>query len=90
MMTRAKKSIETAVQTKTKTKTLTALEEKVVRMRHGLKAPADLVLEQVGQEDEAVAAKLRAIEERAIAAVSARMSPAKRKIVSALKRKSER
>lgn len=88
MMTRIKKSSKTAV--KTKTTTLTALEEKVVRMRHGLKAPDSLVLEQVGQGDEDVAARLRAIEERAIAMVSARMTPAKRKIVAALKRKSER
>ena len=88
MMTRTKKTSKTAV--KTQTTTLTALEEKVVRMRHGLKAPDTLVLEQVGQDDPDVAAKLKAIEERAIAMVSARMSPAKRKIVSALKRKSER
>ena len=88
MMTRTKKTNSTAV--KTQTTTLTALEEKVVRMRHGLKAPADLVLEQVGQDNAEVAAKLRAIEERAIAMVSARVSPTKRKIVSALKRKSER
>ncbi|MBI5510757.1 MAG: hypothetical protein HY903_18510 [Deltaproteobacteria bacterium] len=88
MMTRTKKPTKTAV--KTQTTTLSALEEKVVRMRHGLKAPGDLVLEMVGQDHPDVAAKLRAIEERAIAAVSARLSPTKRKIVSELKRKNQR
>jgi DNA-directed RNA polymerase sigma subunit (sigma70/sigma32) len=88
MMTRTKKITKTAV--KTQTTTLTALEEKVVRMRHGLRAPDTLVLEQVGQDNSEVTAKLRAIEERAIAMVSARMTPTKRKIVSVLKRKSER
>ena len=88
MMTRTKKTSRTAV--KTQTTTLTALEEKVVRMRHGFRAPADLELSQVGQDDPEVAAKLRAIEEHAIAMVSARMSPSKRKITSTLKRKSER
>ena len=88
MMTRTKKPMKTAVETQTTT--LTALEEKVVRMRHGLKAPVSMVLDQVGQANPDVAAKLLAIEERALAAVSARTSPAKRKIVTALKRKSER
>ncbi len=88
MMTRSKKPTKTAV--RTETQTLTALEEKVVRMRYGLTAPKTLVLEQVGQEDDELAAKLRALEERAIAAVSARQSPVKRKIVSELKRKSQR
>ena len=88
MTTRSKKVGRTAV--RTEISTLTALEEKVVRMRHGLRAPHDLVLEQVGQENPEVAAQLKAIEERAIAAVSARMSPTKRKIVASLRKKSER
>lgn len=83
MMTLSKKTGRTTVHTET----LTPLEEKVVRMRHGLTAPNDLVLEQVGQDDSVIAAELRDIEERAIAAVSARKSPAKSKIVSALRRK---
>lgn len=86
MMTqRSKKTQRTEV--KTKSSTLTPLEEKVVRMRHGFKAPKTLVLEQVGQANPEVAAKLRTIEERAMAAVAARKSPTKRRIVSALRRK---
>ncbi|OGQ80749.1 MAG: hypothetical protein A2289_16015 [Deltaproteobacteria bacterium RIFOXYA12_FULL_58_15] len=85
MMTTKKNSGRTEV--KTETQILTPLEEKVLRMRHGLKAPDSLVLEQVGQDDEVIADELRAMEMRAIAAVSARTSPAKRKIVKALKHK---
>ena len=85
MMTpRSKKTSSTQVQTRT---SLTPLEEKVVRMRKGLKAPPGLVLAQIGQDDPVIAAKLREIEERALAAVAARKSPAKRKIVGALRRK---
>ncbi|MBI3179336.1 MAG: hypothetical protein HYZ27_06715 [Deltaproteobacteria bacterium] len=84
MMTpRKEKSGRTEVSTKT---SLTALEEKVLRMRRGLKAPTSLALEQVGQGHPEVAAKLKAIEERALAMVSARSNPAKRRIVSALRR----
>ncbi len=78
------RSGRTEVSTKTR---LAAIEEKVVRMRYGLKAPNHLVLEQVGQDNPVVAAKLKAIEERALATVSARSNPAKRRIVSALRRK---
>jgi DNA-directed RNA polymerase sigma subunit (sigma70/sigma32) len=74
-------------QVKTQSTTLTPLEEKVLRMRRGLRAPDSLVLEQIGQDDPLIAEQLRAIEERAIVAVSARKSPAKRKIVKALRRK---
>ena len=88
MTTRTKKTGRTQVTTRTTT--MTALEEKVLRMRHGLTAPLNMALEQVGQDNPAVAAQLKAIEERAMAAVSARATPAKRKIVSALRRKSER
>lgn len=83
MMTRKKKN-ET---TKVRTRTLTPLEEKVVRMRHGLTAPDDLVLEAVGQDNPETTAQIREIEERALAAVSARKSPAKRRIVRALRSK---
>ncbi len=83
MMTQRNKAGRTTV----RTETLTPLEEKVVRMRYGLTAPNDMVLDQVGKDDSVVAAQLRDIEEQAIAAVSARKSPAKRKIVSALRRK---
>ncbi len=81
------KRTESRTQTKTKTRTLTPLEEKVLRMRFGVTAPDSLKLEQVGQDDPAVAAEIRAIEERALAAVSARKSPTKRAIVDALRRK---
>ncbi|MEZ4270084.1 MAG: hypothetical protein R3C68_01170 [Myxococcota bacterium] len=47
-----------------------------------------MILEQVGQDNPETAAKLHAIEQRALAAVSPRNSSSKRKIVSALKRKS--
>ena len=88
MMT--KKTTETK-RTKVKTDTqLTPLEEKVVRMRHGLRAPDTLELEQVGQDDPLVAEQLRAMEERALAAVSARRSPTKRRIVKALKHKKKK
>lgn len=67
---------------------LTSIEEKVVRMRHGLAAPSDMVLEQKGDGNPELTAELRAIEERALAAVGARNSASKRKIVNAIKRKS--
>ena len=54
MMTKKTQSTKTKTRAKTKTK-LTPLEEKVVRMRHGLRAPDTLELEQVGQ----VAAEIR-------------------------------
>lgn len=72
---------------KTRSTTLTPLEEKVLRMRRGLRAPDDLALEQVGQDDPVVAEQLRAIEERALLAVAARKSSTKREIVKTLKRK---
>ena len=59
-------------------------------MRHGLRAPDTLELEQVGQDDDVVAEQLQAMEERALAAVSARRSPAKRRIVKALKHKKKK
>jgi len=46
---------------------LTDLEEKVVRMRHGLPLAADAVLEQRGQEHPETRMALEAIEARALA-----------------------
>ena len=84
MTTKKGKTERTEVRTTTK---LSPMEEQVVRMREGLRAPDDLVLEQKGAGHPEIAAQLRAIEERALAMVSARSSPAKRHIVSALRRK---
>ncbi|MEO1483648.1 MAG: hypothetical protein AAFU77_16180 [Myxococcota bacterium] len=71
----------------TRERTLTETEEKVVRMRHGLAAPADLELEFLDEAHPELADTLRAIEERAIAAVAPRSNEAKRKIVSALRKR---
>ena len=90
MMTTRKKSSTTAVRstnTKVKTRTLTAQEEKVVRMRYGATVPTDMALGRVGQDHPETRALLEAMEQRAIAAVSAQASPTKRKIVSALRGK---
>ena len=73
--------------TKVTTETLTPLEEKVVRMRYGLRAPDGMVLEQLGEGQPEVAEQLAEIERRALAAVGARTNPSKRKIISALRRK---
>ncbi|MBC7794560.1 MAG: hypothetical protein H7Z43_12725 [Clostridia bacterium] len=70
-----------------RTRTLTAQEEKIVRMRHGFRAPETMKLEQVGQDHPAAAATLASIEKRAISAVAARANPTKRKIVGALRAK---
>jgi len=81
------KNITQTTKTRVQTTTLTPLEEKVVRMRHGLRAPDGLLLEQVGQDDPEVAAKLAEIEQRALQAVGVRNNPTKRKIVDSLRRK---
>ena len=60
-----------ATRTQVTTTVLSPLEEKVVRIRHGLRAPDGLVLEAVGQDDPEVAAKLAEIEARALATVGA-------------------
>ena len=80
-------STTTNTSTQVKTATLTSLEEKVVRMRRGLPAPGDHVLEQIGQNHPETAAQLAAMEQRAYAAVGARSGTAKRKIVNSLLRK---
>jgi DNA-directed RNA polymerase sigma subunit (sigma70/sigma32) len=81
-------TLDAKVETRTQTRTLTAQEEKVVRMRHGFRAPETMRLEQVGQEHPETAAMLASIEKRALTAVGTRSSPTKGKIVSALRGKS--
>jgi hypothetical protein len=73
------------VDTRTQTRTLTATEEKVVRMRHGFRAPETMKLEQVGQDNPETKAMLASIERRAITAVGTRSNSTKSKIVGALK-----
>lgn len=85
MMTTRKQTERTQVETRTTT--LSPLEEKVVRMRRGLRAPDSLVLERVGQGHPEAAKAIAEIEERALASVAARNNPTKRKIISALRRK---
>ena len=75
------------VDTRTTTRTLTAQEEKVVRMRHGFRAPETMKLEQVGRDHPETAAMLASIERRAISAVGTRSNPTKGKIVGALRGK---
>ena len=92
MMSKARGRTATQTQrvkdsTTTKKTGLTALEEKVVRMRYGYTAPTDHVLEQVGQDHPETAAQLAAMEQRLLEAVGPRVGPTKRKIVSALRRK---
>ena len=84
MMKKNKSAARTQVKTET---TLTPMEEKVVRMRQGLRAPDNLILDQLGQDDPNVAAELAEIERRAIAAVGARSNPIKRNIIKSLRRK---
>jgi hypothetical protein len=86
MMTRQRKSSGTTERVRVKTG-LTGLEEQVVRMRHGLKAPAELTLEDKAGDNLGLRAELRAMEQRALQAVAGKMSPTKRKIVSALRSK---
>ncbi len=83
-----KTTLTTATQTvREKTLELTTQEEKVVRMLHGLAAPGDHVLEQVGQEFPETAARLEEIERRALEAAGPRQNPTKRKIINSLRRK---
>lgn len=86
MMTTSKKSGRTQVATESTT--LTSLEEKVVRMRRGLRAPDSLTLERADGGNAEVAAKLAEIEQRALAHTVAPTSATKRKIVEALRTKS--
>ena len=88
-MTKTTKTTFTTETTRVREKKLqlTAQEEKVVRMLHGLAAPGDHVLEQVGQEFPDTAARLEEIERRAIEAAGPRQNPTKRKIINSLRRK---
>ena len=84
----SKNSSRTATQTvRKKTLELTTQEEKVVRMLHGLTAPGDHVLEQVGQDFPETAAQLEELERRALEAAGPRQNPTKRKIINSLRRK---
>ncbi len=73
--------------TRVETTTLSPLEENVVRMRHGLKAPSDLQLDSKAGENQALAAQLAEIEKRALEAAGARSNSTKSKIVDQLRRK---
>ncbi len=84
---KTKLGVATVAKTNTKTRTLTATEEKVVRMRHGFRAPETMKLEQVGQENPETRAMLASIEKRAMAAVGTRSSSTKGRIISALRSK---
>ena len=84
---KTKSGVATVAKTNTKTQTMTATEEKVVRMRHGFRAPETMKLEQVGNDHPETRAMLAAIEKRALAAVGTRSTSTKSKIVSALRGK---
>ena len=85
MMTPRRKTETTHV--RTRANVLTPLEEKVLRMRFGLRAPDSLALEQVGQDNPILAAQIREIEARALQAAGSQKSAAKRRIVDSLRRK---
>ena len=82
-------SVQTSESTKTKTTQLSPLEEKVVRMRHGLKAPNDMQLESLTETYPDLADELQAIERNALETVAARSNPTKRKIIGALRSKKQ-
>ncbi len=86
MMTK-RKTTKTAERTTTQTRALSPLEDAVVRMRHGLRAPPSLALANKGGSNEQLAAELEVIEQRVMAAVGARNSSEKGKIVDALRSK---
>ncbi len=67
---------------------LSPLEEKVVRMGHGLAAPANHELEMaVGPENTELVAKLQELEQRVLAEAGPRNNSTKRKIINSLRRK---
>jgi hypothetical protein len=74
-------------QVTTRTTTLSPAEEKVVRMRHGLRAPDDLILERLGAGNPELEAKIAEMEAKVLRAVGTRNNPVKRRIVQALKDK---
>lgn len=69
------------------TRTLTPLEEQVVRMRRGYRAPHDVELERKAPMGTEAYAQIEAIERRALAMAGARKSDTKRRIVDSLTRK---
>ena len=71
----------------TKQRTLSSLEEKVIRMLYGLDIPGNSALQYLGEDHPKVAAELAAIERRAFACVGPRSGFEKRKIIEALVRK---
>lgn len=77
----------TRTATQVRTEALTALEEKVVRMRHGFRAPATLELGTQDHGNADVAAQLAAIERRALE--HGTKGNAKSRIVSALRQKNQ-
>ena len=87
-MARGNKTQEiTEVQTRTKTTTLTPLEEKVVRMRKGFKAPVNMALGRADEGNPELATQVDAIEQRILEAAGTRSNPTKQKIVGALRHK---
>ena len=71
----------------TKKLELSPLEEKVVRMVHGLAAPADHDLDMVAPNNPELVAQLQELEQRVIAEAGPRNNSTKRKIINRLRRK---
>jgi hypothetical protein len=86
-MNMKRKAATTTERTTVSTTTLTTLEERVVRMRHGLAAPETMTLGHQGAGNPALTAQLEAIERRAIEAAGVRGNSTKSKIVNALRQK---
>ena len=84
-MTKSRNVQETQVTTRTTT--LSPTEEKVARMRLGLRAPNDLILDRLGAGNPELEAKIAEMEARVLRAVGTRNNPAKRRIVQALRDK---
>lgn len=71
--------------TQVTTTTLTPLEEKVVRMRRGLRAPETLMLGTAAEGHPEAEAALAEMEQRFLAEAGPRTNAAKHKIVNALR-----
>lgn len=84
-MTKSRNVQETQVTTRTTT--LSPTEEKVARMRLGLRAPNDLILDRLGAGNPELMAKIAEMEARVLRAVGTRNNPTKRRIVQALRDK---
>ena len=74
-------------QVTTRTTTLSATEERVARMRFGLRAPNDLILDRLGAGNPELEAKIAEMEARVLRAAGTRDNPVKRRIVQALRDK---